>query len=116
MPEALQDRVAVVFGCATGIGAACADLLARRGGRVVLADIDDERVAAKAAQLTSEGLDVVATRCDVQQEGQIAAALQLAVARFGRLDIVHNNAAATHLVGHDKDVCTTTVDLWDQTL
>jgi len=122
MPEpseaycSLAGKVAVVFGCATGIGAASARRLAARGARVVLADLDAERVAHVAEHIVANGHAAIPTRCDVSSEDDIAAALQLAVDRYGRLDIVHNNAAATHLVSQDKDVQRTTVELWDQTM
>ncbi|WP_454688923.1 SDR family NAD(P)-dependent oxidoreductase [Achromobacter aloeverae] len=122
MPESsppfcsLHGKVAVVFGCATGIGAAAAARLAARGACVVLADIDEERVAGTAARIVAADHTAIPTRCDVSREDEIAATLQLAVDRYGRLDIVHNNAAATHLVSRDKDVRETSAELWDLTM
>ncbi|MFT4067823.1 SDR family NAD(P)-dependent oxidoreductase [Paraburkholderia sp.] len=112
----LEGRVAVVFGCATGIGAASARRLAERGARVVLADIDEARVTDTAAHIARAGGEAVPVCCDVRDEARIAAAIRMAVDRFGRLDIVHNNAAAMHLVSSDKDVCSLTAELWDQTM
>ncbi|MFT3819312.1 MAG: SDR family oxidoreductase [Rubrivivax sp.] len=112
----LQGRVAVVIGCATGIGAATARLLARRGAGVVMADVDDERVRRAAAAIGAEGGNVVPLHCDVSSEEQVAAAMQLAVERFGRLDILNNNAAAMHLVGDDKDIVSATLAHWDATM
>lgn len=112
----LKERVAVVIGCATGIGAACARRLAERGASVVLADIDVERVICVATQITDAGGQALPAACDVRDEAQVAAAIALAVDRFGRLDVLHNNAAATHLVASDRDVLSLTAELWDQTL
>jgi NAD(P)-dependent dehydrogenase (short-subunit alcohol dehydrogenase family) len=115
-PQDLRDRVAVVFGCATGIGAASARKLASRGASVVMADIDEERVTLAAARLIEDGARAVAIRCDVSDEPQVAAAMKLARERFGRIDIVNNNAAAMHLVGQDKDIASATVEHWDATM
>jgi NAD(P)-dependent dehydrogenase (short-subunit alcohol dehydrogenase family) len=95
---ALKDRVAIVFGSATGIGAACARTLAARGAIVILADIAVAAARETAAQIVAAGGHAVATRCDVSAEADVAAAVGQAETEFGRLNIVHNNAAAMHLV------------------
>ncbi|MGE4238841.1 SDR family NAD(P)-dependent oxidoreductase [Ramlibacter sp.] len=112
----LAGRVAVVLGCATGIGAASARGLAARGAHVVMGDIDAEAVTRTASRIVDGGGSAVPIACDVQDEAQIAMVMQRAIERFGRLDILHNNAAAMHLVGEDKDVASTSVALWDETL
>jgi len=114
--EALKDRVAIVFGSATGIGAACARTLADRGATVILADIAMEAAERTAARITAAGGQAAATRCDVSAEADVAAAVALAQTEFGRLDIVHNNAAAMHLVAKDRPVADEDVEHWDQTM
>jgi NAD(P)-dependent dehydrogenase (short-subunit alcohol dehydrogenase family) len=93
---ALKDRVAIVLGSATGIGAACARTLAARGAIVILADIAVAAARETAAQIVAAGGHAVATRCDVSAEADVAAAVGQAETEFGRLNIVHNNAAAMH--------------------
>ena len=93
---ALKDRVAIVLDSATGIGAACARTLAARGAIVILADIAVAAVTETAAQIVAAGGHAVATRCDVSAEADVAAAVGQAETEFGRLTIVHNNAAAMH--------------------
>ena len=61
----------------------------RNGAKVILTDIPDDLGRAVAAEL---GPDASYARCDVTDEAQIAAAVDLAVARYGRLDVMHNHA------------------------
>lgn len=85
----LPGKVAVITGAASGIGKATAAEFIRNGAKVILADIQDDLGRAAAAEL---GPDASYTRCDVTDEEQIAAAVDLAVTRHGRLDILYNNA------------------------
>ncbi|MGW1785638.1 SDR family NAD(P)-dependent oxidoreductase [Streptomyces sp. NPDC002143] len=112
----LASRVAVVVGCAGGIGAATAATLAARGAAVLLADIDEAAVKENAARIVEAGGTAAAAACDVRDEGQVAATMKLAVDTFGRLDILHNNAAAMHLLRDDGDVVSTDIGHWDQTM
>jgi NAD(P)-dependent dehydrogenase (short-subunit alcohol dehydrogenase family) len=114
--NALKDRVAIVFGSATGIGAACAKTLAARGAAVVLADVASDAAKRTAAEIEAAGGQVAVTHCDVSAEADVEAAVALAENTFGRLDIVHNNAAAMHLVPTDRPVADEDVDHWDQTM
>ncbi|WVZ66987.1 hypothetical protein U9M48_016134 [Paspalum notatum var. saurae] len=86
-PQRLAGKVAVITGAASGIGAATAREFAHNGARLVLADVQDDLGHALAAELGG-----VYARCDVTDEAQVAAAVDLAVARHGRLDVVFNNA------------------------
>ena len=86
---ALQGKVAIVTGAASGIGLATAQRLVADGAKVVLADLDAAKMAAARAQL---GGDTLASVCDVGVEAQVQATVQLALDGFGRLDIVVNNA------------------------
>lgn len=85
----LTDQVAVVTGGASGIGLALAQAFAREGCRVVIADIEDAALERAAASLP-EG--VLAVRTDVSKVEDVQALADAAVERFGRVDIVCNNA------------------------
>uniref|UniRef100_A0A453AS94 Ketoreductase domain-containing protein n=1 Tax=Aegilops tauschii subsp. strangulata TaxID=200361 RepID=A0A453AS94_AEGTS len=90
--QRLAGKVAVITGAASGIGKATAAEFVRNGAKVILTDIQDDLGRAVAAQL---GPDAAYARCDVTDEAQVAAAVDLAVARHGRLDIMHNHAGVT---------------------
>lgn len=95
--------VAVVTGAASGIGAATARLLADRGWRVVCADVQAERVEEVAWRI---GPQARALRVDVAREEDVAAAVDLAVEAFGRLDLMFANAGVFGAYGpiHTADM------------
>ncbi|CAD6263862.1 unnamed protein product [Miscanthus lutarioriparius] len=96
----LVGKVALITGGASGIGECTARLFVKHGARVVVADIQDEPGAALCAELGADAANYV--HCDVTVEGDVAAAVDHAVARFGALDIMFNNAgiggAACHSI------------------
>lgn len=103
-------RVAVVTGGASGIGGGIVRRFVAGGGRCVIADIQIERAQALAAEL---GDAVVAVGVDVTVEDDIAAAVDLAVSRFGRLDCMFNNAGVLGAVGSIVDH---TLEAWNRTM
>jgi NAD(P)-dependent dehydrogenase (short-subunit alcohol dehydrogenase family) len=88
----LTGKVAVVTGGGSGIGEACAKLMARRGAKVVVADIDAEPAEAVAKTIASDGGEAVAVRVDVADAASVEAMIASAVEGFGGLDIGVNNA------------------------
>jgi NAD(P)-dependent dehydrogenase (short-subunit alcohol dehydrogenase family) len=89
MGEELTGKVAVVTGGAGGIGRATVERFVEEGARVVIADVDTERGAELAEVL---GEPVVFRRTDVSEADEVQAVVDVAVARFGRLDVMFNNA------------------------
>lgn len=89
----LQGKVALVTGAGKGLGGAIAQAYAREGAQLVVCDIDDEALAHTHAQVTALGADCLAQHCNVADSAAVNALFDQAVARFGRLDILVNNAA-----------------------
>jgi len=84
-------KIAVITGAAQGIGRATAERFLAEGARVVLADIDEARLAATAAEIGTAD-SVLAVPTDVAEKAAIDALIAAAVARFGRIDTLVNNA------------------------
>ena len=85
----LEGKTAVITGGASGIGEATARLFAAEGARVVIADMQRERGEALAAEL---GEAALFAPCEVRDEAEVKAAVDLALDRWGRLDCMFNNA------------------------
>src|SRR3990172_9311046 len=92
MPGRLEGQVAVVTGATSGIGEGTAERFVAEGAKVLIAGRSEEKGKAIAARL---GKNAVFCRADVTQEKDIAAMVQCAKDRFGRLDCLFNNAGAT---------------------
>jgi len=109
----MDGKVAIVTGGAGGIGAATAELLTQRGARVAVADIAFDRAREVAA-----GLDgALAVRLDLESEASIAAMIAEVVGHYGRLDVLHNNAAllGPDIARMDGDIEHMDTALWDRT-
>jgi NAD(P)-dependent dehydrogenase (short-subunit alcohol dehydrogenase family) len=93
MPKRLSGRVALVTGAARGIGLAAAKRLAEEDAKVLLSDIDSDVLDTATAELASKGLAVAQTACDVANPHSVTAMVETAVNRWGRIDVLVNNAA-----------------------
>src|SRR3546814_9437555 len=100
--ERLQGKVAIITGGAGGIGSATAERFINEGAKVVIADLFEDRAHAVAKAL---GPDAVGMYYDAGDDSSIEAAISETVKRFGRLDILFNNAAVTDQIGR-AHVCT----------
>ena len=89
----LKDRVAVVTGASQGIGRATALMLAGYGAKVALAARNAEKLSTLEAEIKQQGGEALAVQMDVAREDQIKAGFAKVLERFGRIDILVNNAA-----------------------
>ena len=93
MAARFGDKVAIVTGGASGIGLATVRRLASEGALVVVADLNATSAVQVADTLKADGAsDALGLRCDVSDEAQVEAVVASVLARFGRLDVVVNNA------------------------
>jgi NADP-dependent 3-hydroxy acid dehydrogenase YdfG len=92
MPTKLTHTIALVTGASSGIGAATARRLAEDGASVVLVARRKDRLTELAAEIEKTGGTALVVEADIADRGQAEAAVQRTVERFGRLDIVVNNA------------------------
>ena len=88
----LSDRVAIVTGAGSGIGAASAIAMAREGARVVVVDLNDGAAKKTVAQIEQAGGQAALARADVSRAADNQAVVEQAVARWGRLDVFFANA------------------------
>ncbi|HET9694731.1 MAG TPA: SDR family oxidoreductase [Steroidobacteraceae bacterium] len=96
MKRSLGGAVVAISGAGGGLGRALAQRFGRAGSRLVLLDRDATSVGVAGEQLTAAGIDALALPCDVTDERACAEVVERAVERFGRLDVVVNNAGITH--------------------
>ncbi len=100
----LDQKVVIVTGAAKGIGAAIAAACAREGARVALLDLDGAGAEAGAKALREGGADALALRGDVTRSPDIAAALEAVLARWGRVDVLVNNAGGFAVIRATEDI------------
>jgi meso-butanediol dehydrogenase/(S,S)-butanediol dehydrogenase/diacetyl reductase len=108
----LQDKIALITGASSGIGEATAKTFAREGATVVVADIDDVNGHRVVEEIRRAGGHAEYTHADIGEPAEIEQMIAFATDRFGRLDILHNNALFT-VVGRIGDL---TLEGWRKTV
>lgn len=97
MSKTLNEKVALITGAGSGIGLEISHEFAKEGAKIVLADLNEEAVKKAAEDLRSKGADAIPVVCDVTNEEQVEASFKEAIDKFGRLDILINNAGIQHV-------------------
>ncbi|HEX8830998.1 MAG TPA: glucose 1-dehydrogenase [Longimicrobium sp.] len=110
----LRDKVIFVTGGGSGMGRVAAEMFCREGARVAVADVTEEAGQAAADAAKAAGGDAFFVRCDVSKEAQVKAAIEATVRRYGRLDVLYNNAGI--MMEADHSVTDTDEEAWDRTL
>ncbi len=106
----LQDRVVIVTGAARGIGRTIAETFAHDGASVVALDLGGEDLERLGADLTGSGLEVLTAVADVRDAAQVQQVVDDTVARFGRVDVLVNNAGV-NVEGRLEEL---DVEAWDR--
>ena len=91
----VSGKIAIVTGAGANIGEACAKMLARQGASVVVADVNIAGAERVAGEIAAAGGTAMAHGVDLGDEDSITALVAAVIARFGRIDVLHNNAANT---------------------
>jgi len=110
----LEGKVAVITGGASGMGMVASKLFAAEGARVVLTDVADDAGQAVAEEIGRDGGEALYVHADVSREADAQAMVRAAVDRFGRLDVLYNNAGI--MPPPDGSVVDTADDVWDAVL
>ena len=110
MDWGIRDSVVVITGAANGIGRATADVFAAEGAMVVLADVDAALAQKSAGEIESAGGKAWAVQCDVSRSASVTAMVDAVVQRFGRIDVLHANAA----IQINKEAIAVTEEEWDR--
>lgn len=106
----MQDKVVVITGAAHGIGRATAAVFSAEGAIVVLADVDHAAAQEAAREIVANSRNACAIACDVSQGESVRRMVQLVVEQFGRIDVLHANAA----VQVNKEAIEITEEEWDR--
>jgi NAD(P)-dependent dehydrogenase (short-subunit alcohol dehydrogenase family) len=110
----LDGKVAIVTGAAGGIGSDTSQALAEQGARVVLTDVQGDRLESVVEGLRKEGHDVAGHVADITDERSVQGLIAFAVETFGGIDVVDNNAGATGQTDRDHDVITMDLEVWER--
>jgi NAD(P)-dependent dehydrogenase (short-subunit alcohol dehydrogenase family) len=111
----LSGKVAVVTGSAVGLGRAVARRFAREGAKIVAADTNVHCGVSVAERIRKDGGCGIFVRADVAEERDVTALVQSALAEYGRIDVLYNNAA---VLFHDRDarVHELSLEIWEEVM
>jgi NAD(P)-dependent dehydrogenase (short-subunit alcohol dehydrogenase family) len=113
----LDGKVAIITGAAAGIGRVTAERVAAEGARTVVADLNAAGAQDVATKIAAAGGEATAVPVDMGDTDSVRAMVAAAVAAYGGLDILHNNAAATALAAtRDLPVSEADPAVWDETM
>lgn len=109
----LDGKVAIITGSAMGMGASAAELFAKEGAKVIVADFNEEKGRAEAEKIKNAGGEAAFYKADISKEDQVAALVEFTVQTYGKLDVAINNAALTP---DDKPIADFDLNYWNRLL
>lgn len=113
--NSLEGKVALVTGGAGAIGAATCKRLAGAGMKIAVVDVRGNAAAKVASEIGEQGGEAEPFTADLNSEDEIIALVEAVMARFGRIDVLHNNAVANGVIDKDGDLLSLTAEVWDNT-
>jgi 3-hydroxybutyrate dehydrogenase len=93
----VENKVVFITGAAGGIGYEIGKTFASKGAKVVLTDLNEQQVKGAAENLRNQGYEVIGLKCDVTLEEEIKGAIEETVFKYGRLDVLINNAGLQYV-------------------
>ena len=108
----LKGRTALVTGSGRGIGRAIAEKLADYGCNIIISDVNEEEAVETAKEIEAKGVQTLGLKADVSKSDQVAAMIKASLEKFGKIDIVVNNAGVTR----DALLMTMKEEDWDLVL
>lgn len=109
----VENKVALITGAASGIGLSSAQLLAKEGAKVVLADFNEEGAKKAAEEICAQGGEAIGVFVDAGDGESIKNVVQHTVEHFGKIDILFNNVGLTN-IHKDLDVVNIDLEEWDR--
>lgn len=110
----LNDKVCVITGAGSGMGAVAARRFAREGARVAVLEVNEEAGRRTAEDIAKAGGDAAFAACDVAEEASVRGAVDQVLRRYGRIDVLYNNAGI--MPEEDHSVIDTPVEVWDRVM
>ena len=108
-----KNKVILVTGAASGIGRVTAQAFAKKGGILIVSDINEARGSETVAQIEAEGGEGIFLQADITDFGAVEKLIHTIIDQYGRLDIAINNAG---MAGPPTRTAETTLETWDQTI
>ncbi|GEN88620.1 3-hydroxybutyrate dehydrogenase [Oceanobacillus sp. FSL W8-0428] len=93
----VENKVVFITGAASGIGYEIGCEFAKNGAKVVLSDVNEEKVKEVSENLKQESYDCIGLKCDVTNEEELKQALDETIEKYGRMDVLINNAGLQHV-------------------
>ncbi|MCG6197356.1 SDR family oxidoreductase, partial [Anoxybacillus sp. LAT_38] len=110
----LQDKVCVITGAGSGMGQTAAAMFAAEGARVAVFEISETSGQTTVERVQAAGGEASLFVCDVADEESVKAAVSATLERYGRIDVLYNNAGI--MPAEDHSVLDTPVEVWDRVM